>query len=288
MKRGQKISRERDKKEKEERERVAKRKREQEEREAKIEEEKRMADPEGWLRDLQAKRARLSYVVKDSRRRQEKGEGRGGKSSMQRMKLLAEASMDTEKDVMFGKDDSDWSIYEQMANSDNDAARLLEEQEKELARVESLLAGHEKIAVEADYGHHIALGVERVRVPEVLFKPYLVGIDELGVGEAISTVLMSFNEEQRVLLVKNVFLTGGSSLLHHFGERIKQEIRQICPEDTVIHVNRGETTQDAWKGASMYTQTSDFSSSLITNKMYEECGGAYLNDHFAANPLTIK
>ena len=42
----------------------------------------------------------------------------------------------------------------------------------------------------------------------MLFKPYLVGIDELGVGEALSNVLLSFNEEERAILVKNVFLTG--------------------------------------------------------------------------------
>lgn len=53
------------------------------------------------------------------------------------------------------------------------------------------------------------LGVESIRAPELMFQPSLVGSSEAGITETIDFVLKQFTAEEQMLLVQNVFLTGG-------------------------------------------------------------------------------
>jgi hypothetical protein len=60
--------------------------------------------------------------------------------------------------------------------------------------------------------HQFRLGVERIRVPEALFQPHMVGADQCGLGEAMAHAVASVRDAMRVReppMLKNVFLTGG-------------------------------------------------------------------------------
>jgi len=218
--------------------------------------------------------------MKDLKRRQERGEGRHGSQTQKRMKLLAEASMSIDQDG-FGKDDKDWSVYEEMASSaDQQITQMLKKQEKELSDLQSLIDKHEDSDSTA---YQIGLGVERLRVAEVLFRPYLIGVDEVGIGEAIEMIFRSVNDDQRRRLAQSVFVTGGGSFFHHLRDRVEMEVRQLCPEGTTINVLQGEDVKDAWRGASRFTQTQSFHDTIITSKMYQEYGPSYLVEHFASN-----
>jgi actin-related protein 5 len=46
--------------------------------------------------------------------------------------------------------------------------------------------------------HQLHLAVERIRAPEVLFQPALIGSSEAGLAETIEFVLKKFTPEQQV------------------------------------------------------------------------------------------
>jgi actin-related protein 5 len=53
---------------------------------------------------------------------------------------------------------------------------------------------------ETDFQVHLA--VERIRVPEILFQPYFIGIDQMGIVEASYHLLSQFSQAQQTALVK--------------------------------------------------------------------------------------
>ena len=48
----------------------------------------------------------------------------------------------------------------------------------------------------------VHLNVERCRVPEVIFQPSLIGLDQAGLVECLTEVLKRFEEGQRMGMVK--------------------------------------------------------------------------------------
>ena len=54
----------------------------------------------------------------------------------------------------------------------------------------------------------ISLSRERFQVPEILFSPHEIGINSLGLGEAIVEAIMRTDELQRPILFKNIMGKG--------------------------------------------------------------------------------
>ena len=59
--------------------------------------------------------------------------------------------------------------------------------------------------------------------------------------------------------------------------------RLLSPIRLRYHLQTGTDVHDAWRGASLYTQSPLFRDSFVTHQMYQECGPAYLVEHFASN-----
>lgn len=46
--------------------------------------------------------------------------------------------------------------------------------------------------------HQLHVGVERLRAPEILFQPGMIGIEEAGLAETIAYVLKQYTPENQV------------------------------------------------------------------------------------------
>lgn len=57
------------------------------------------------------------------------------------------------------------------------------------------------------------IGVEAIRVPEVLFQPSMIGCSEAGLAELLDFVFKMFSYDEQLVLANNVFLTGGVARL---------------------------------------------------------------------------
>ncbi|XP_075033689.1 actin-related protein 5 [Mixophyes fleayi] len=139
----------------------------------------------------------------------------------------------------------------------------------------------------AEY-HQMYLGTERIRVPEVLFQPSLIGEDQAGLAETMQYILDRYPQEVQQELVQNVFLTGGNVMYPGMQARMEKELLQMRPFASTFHVYRAShPVLDSWNGASDWAlQNLEADEGWISRKDYEEMGGEYLKEHVASNRYT--
>ena len=86
----------------------------------------------------------------------------------------------------------------------------------------------------------LRLNNERFSVPETLFHPSDIGINQMGIPEAILNSILSCPEETWPHLFSNIILTGGSTLFPGFKERVENEIRCLTPDHFDVKVTLPE------------------------------------------------
>ncbi|GAB4822961.1 hypothetical protein N2152v2_010007 [Parachlorella kessleri] len=72
---------------------------------------------------------------------------------------------------------------------------------------------------------------ERFMVPEALFHPSDIGMEEAGLAEAIVAAVQAVHPHLHGLLYSNVLLTGGNCRCPGFRERLYTELRPLVPDD---------------------------------------------------------
>lgn len=132
--------------------------------------------------------------------------------------------------------------------------------------------------------HQLHVGVERIRAPEVLFQPSMIGSHQAGLAETIQYVLKGYDEGIANSMVSKVFLTGSCTLLPGFSHRIVKDLREIRPFKSSFSVQiASDPVLDAWVGARDFALGSSFSDCCISQQEYLEKGGEYLKEHTASN-----
>ncbi|KAJ2297528.1 Nuclear actin-protein involved in chromatin remodeling [Coemansia sp. RSA 2702] len=141
------------------------------------------------------------------------------------------------------------------------------------------------IVARAAREYQLHLNVERIRVPEIIFRPSLTGLDQAGLLETLEGIVRQTGN--RLSLVNNVFVTGGGfSKITGILERLQRDIRSIAPAGTPITVRQAaDPLRDAWRGAALWStnEAAAFKASCITRQDYLEHGGEYLREHGASN-----
>ena len=186
----------------------------------------------------------------------------------------------------------------------------MQEEQKEVDRIEALLREHghsvEPVGAEAEAGgqetdYQIYMGVERVRVSEVIFQPSMVGIDAMPLDYLAQHILSSLPPAAQSALEKvtllftllslshlcfsqNIFLTGGNTLYPQMVERLQTSVRSLRPVDSVVKVWRAnDPLLDPWRGMRLWASQPHFKESCITRELYNEYGGDYLKEHHFSN-----
>lgn len=119
----------------------------------------------------------------------------------------------------------------------------------------------------------ITLGNERFRCSEILFNPELEGFDWYSVQELLFKSIMKCSPDERATMFQNIFLSGGTTMLPGFAERIEKEIKALAPKDTKIKViTIPERVHGTWRGGSFVSSLGEFRQSLVSLKEYRECG----------------
>ncbi|KAJ6636894.1 hypothetical protein lerEdw1_013922 [Lerista edwardsae] len=77
---------------------------------------------------------------------------------------------------------------------------------------------------------------ERFAVPEIVFHPSDIGIQEMGIPEAIVYSIQNLPEEMQPHFFKNIVLTGGNTLFPGFRDRVYSEVRCLTPTDYDVSV----------------------------------------------------
>eukprot|EP00960_Hanusia_phi_P065317 766058-Hanusia_phi.AAC.2 len=96
----------------------------------------------------------------------------------------------------------------------------------------------------------IAIGNERFRCPEALFKPSLIGLENPGVHEMTYNSIMKCDVDIRKDLYSNIIISGGTTMYEGLPERLQKEITALAPPTMKIKVIAGaEFANSHWKSS---------------------------------------
>eukprot|EP01083_Nonionella_stella_P111795 328216_1 len=118
-------------------------------------------------------------------------------------------------------------------------------------------------SVEKNYelpdGQVIAIGNERFRCSEVLFKPYLIGKESDGLPMLIKKSICNVDPELRNQLFGNIVLSGGNTMFPGIEQRLSKDLTKIALYKNLV--------DGYWRKYSQNRQCGD-----IVNVVYDYCG----------------
>lgn len=122
---------------------------------------------------------------------------------------------------------------------------------------------------------------ERFLVPEMLFHPADLGMNQAGLAECIVRAVHACHPHLHPVLFESIILTGGSTLFPRFAERLEMELRPLVRDDYRVKI----TTQEdpilgVWRGGSLLASSPDFESMCVTKAEYEELGSTRCRRRF--------
>ena len=135
----------------------------------------------------------------------------------------------------------------------------------------------EKFDYELPDGTHIFPKENRIKCPEILFKPNILG-NELGIcniGQACYNSIQKFDNDIRKDFYNNILLSGGTSMFKGLKERLEKEIKDLVPQsmkEEIKVIASDERKFAAWIGGSIVSTVSSFESHWIPKELYEEEG----------------
>jgi actin-related protein 6 len=125
----------------------------------------------------------------------------------------------------------------------------------------------------------LALNNERFMVPEVLFYPSDIGLQQCGVAEAVVQAVEASHPSLAPLLYSNIILTGGAASCPGFASRFLSELRPMVPDDCEVGVySPPDPALMAWEGMSSFCASGQFGSYAMTKEEYDEQGARRLAD----------
>lgn len=123
-------------------------------------------------------------------------------------------------------------------------------------------------------GHVIEIGTNsRIKAPEILFKPDLIGNESEGIHEVLVNSIAKSDLELRKIFLENIVLSGGSTLFKGFGERLLSEVKKAVPKNSHIKIfSSPKRLYSTWTGGSILANLASFKRMCVSKREYEEDG----------------
>jgi actin-related protein 6 len=126
----------------------------------------------------------------------------------------------------------------------------------------------------------ISMNSLRFIVPELIFNPNLIGLDEGGLQETIAKCVNECHPDYNNLLYSNIILNGGNAKFFNFKDRLKNELTphinlafRTEPEIYDMGLSQGEKVDPVIEGMKIFSRNHDMLKDLaITKKDYDELG----------------
>ncbi|XP_057314224.1 actin-related protein 6-like [Hydractinia symbiolongicarpus] len=123
---------------------------------------------------------------------------------------------------------------------------------------------------------------ERFTVPETLFHPSDIGIQQMGIPE---TIFHSINQTPVCMqphFYMNIVLTGGNTCLPGYRKRVYDDVRSLAPVDFDVNVHASDSPMTySWEGGVSLSKHEQFLTNFcVTRQEYEESGRAICSQKF--------
>ena len=139
-------------------------------------------------------------------------------------------------------------------------------EEKEWLNVSTGRGGESKVVEYAlPDGQKLKIGPERFRAPEILFAPELIGLEWPGLHQIVVDAINRTDMDLRKSLFGNIVLSGGSTMIKGFGDRLLHEVQRLAVKDMRIKIFAPpERLYSTWIGGSILAGLSTFRKMYIT------------------------
>lgn len=129
----------------------------------------------------------------------------------------------------------------------------------------------------------LPVGNERFTVPEILFTPSDIGMQQDGIAGTIMQSLEAIPKGLWQAFLANVLVVGGTSKLPGFVERLEYELRGKIDDGFTVRVAAAQDPiKNAWLGGAMLAQNDDLlKSMMVTRAEYLEHGDVWTRRKFA-------
>ena len=129
-------------------------------------------------------------------------------------------------------------------------------------------------------GTHIIIKDQRIRCPEALFNPSMVGREENGIGQSCYDSIQKCEIDLRKDFYNCIVLSGGTTMVNGLPERLTKEMKALVPysmKEEIKVIASPERKFHVWIGGSILSSISSFESQWITKTEYEESGGTIVH-----------
>ncbi|KAG2486149.1 hypothetical protein HYH03_015113 [Edaphochlamys debaryana] len=146
------------------------------------------------------------------------------------------------------------------------------------------------VVYELPDGQELLLGPERFRMPELFFQPaafvgqfqgLTLAPDARSVPEVVADTISKCDVDLRKDMYSGAILTGGTSLIHGFRERLEKEMVELVPSGTKLKLaaatNSVERRFSTWIGGSILSSLGSFQQLWMSKKEYAEHGAPLVN-----------
>ena len=122
--------------------------------------------------------------------------------------------------------------------------------------------------------HIVTIGNERFTVPELLFTPSDIGMQQEGISGTILQSVYSLPKGLWQPLLANILVVGGSSKFPGFMERLEAELRSLISGDYLVRIAQArDPLKNVWLGGARLGQNEDVLKDLVvTRQEYQEHG----------------
>lgn len=131
--------------------------------------------------------------------------------------------------------------------------------------------------------HIVTIGNERFVVPELLFTPSDIGMQQEGICGTIMQSVHALPEGLRQAFLANILVVGGTSKLPGLVERLQADLRSMVDDSLLVRVARAEDPiNNVWMGGARIAQNEELINDLmVTRSEYLEHGALWTRRRFA-------
>ena len=120
-------------------------------------------------------------------------------------------------------------------------------------------------------------GTVQISVPELLFKPALNNVKSKSLHTMVWSSI-SFDNELKREMGRNILLSGGSTLFEGLSERLQAELLSLAPAGTDIRILFNTNKRNSvWNGAQIFSSLPTMEKFWINKRDYSEFGGSILS-----------
>lgn len=129
----------------------------------------------------------------------------------------------------------------------------------------------------------LPVGNERFTVPELLFTPGDIGMQQEGITGTIMQSIHALPQSLWQAFLANIEVVGGTSNIPGFMKRLEDELRSVVSDDYLVRVTQpADPLKNVWLGGARLAQNEELLKSLsVTRAEYLEHGDLWTRRKFA-------